>query len=159
MDIFLKINDTYLTNPQVHALKICYASTYSFRIMIIYAPISIGELFDKIVILKIKYRHLADEEKKTNVKAELDLLEKLRLEITALDTGDLIDQLALINSEIWDVEDNIREKERKKEFDQDFIQLARSVYFKNDRRAELKRQLNNVYGSGITEEKNYQKYD
>ena len=129
--------------------------------MIIYAPISVGELLDKIVILRVKYDRLTDDSKKENVKIELELLETLRLNLPKLPSHDihhLINQLALVNSEIWDIEDDIRNKERNKEFDADFVQVARSVYFKNDLRAEIKRELNKIYGSGITEEKSYEKY-
>ena len=130
--------------------------------MIIYAPISVGELLDKIVILRVKFDRLTDEAKKENVKIELELLETLRLNLPNLpypDIHQLINKLALVNTEIWDIEDDIRNKERKKEFDSDFVQLARSVYFKNDLRAEIKRELNKIYGSGITEEKSYEKYN
>ena len=130
--------------------------------MIIYAPISVGELLDKIAILRVKYDRLTDEFKKENVKIELELLETLCLNLPNLPSQDihqLINKLALVNTEIWDIEDDIRNKERKKEFDSDFVQLARSVYFKNDLRAEIKRELNIIYGSGITEEKSYEKYN
>ena len=124
---------------------------------IINAPISIGELVDKITILEIKKNKLQNS-KLENVLKELSylrrLMEKNKIEIN----DDLFTQLKEINLTLWDIEDQIRIKEKNKEFDNTFIELARSVYFKNDKRAELKKSINRLSNSEITEEKFYSKY-
>ena len=124
---------------------------------IINAPISIGELVDKITILEIKKNKLQNS-KLENVLKELSylrrLMEKNKIEIN----DDLFTQLKEINLTLWDIEDQIRIKEKNKEFDNTFIELARSVYFKNDKRAEIKKSINRLSNSEITEEKFYSKY-
>ena len=121
---------------------------------IINAPISIGELVDKITILEIKKNKLQNS-KLENVLKELSylrrLMEKNKIEIN----DDLFTQLKEINLTLWDIEDQIRIKEKNKEFDNIFIELARSVYFKNDKRAEIKKRINQLSNSEITEEKSY----
>ena len=129
----------------------------SIKKKIINAPISIGELIDKITILEIK-KNKFQKSKLENVLKELSylrrLMEKNKIEIT----DDLFTQLKDINLTLWNVEDQIRIKEKNKEFDNTFIELARSVYFKNDKRAEIKKSINRLSNSEITEEKFYSKY-
>ena len=129
----------------------------SFKKKIINAPISIGELVDKITILEIKKNKLQNSKLK-NVLKELsylrELIEKHKIDIT----DDLFFQLKEVNLSLWNIEDQIRIKEKNKEFDNTFIELARSVYFKNDKRAEIKKSINLLFNSEITEEKFYSEY-
>ena len=128
-----------------------------FKKKIINAPISIGELVDKVTILEIKKNKLQDS-KLENVLKELSFLREL-IERHKIDiTEDLFSQLKEINLSLWDIEDRIRIKEKNKEFDNTFIELARSVYFKNDKRAEIKKSINRLSNSEITEEKFYAEY-
>lgn len=124
--------------------------------MIVYVPISIGELVDKLTILAIKYQHATDTGVKSNILHEADLL---LIKLATLCLPDEIDTLgeALynVNQELWDIEDAKRKHERDQRFDRDFIQLARMVYIKNDLRASIKRQINMLCGSSIIEEKIY----
>jgi transcriptional regulator of nitric oxide reductase len=126
----------------------------------IQVPVSPGEVLDKITILEIKSERMSDPQKVTNVRIELDLLRKTwAAAITEDDTiRDLHAQLKEINEALWEIEDDIRDKERAKAFDERFIELARSVYFTNDRRSEVKKKLNLHLGSQIVEEKSYQDY-
>ena len=124
---------------------------------IINAPISIGELVDKITILEIKKIKLQNS-KLENVLKELSFLRKLMEKHQIEITDDLYTQLKEINLTLWNIEDQIRIKEKNKEFDNIFIELARSVYFKNDKRAEIKKSINRLSNSEITEEKFYSKY-
>ena len=124
---------------------------------IINAPISIGELVDKITILEIKKNKLQNS-KLENVLKELSLLRKLMKKHQIAITDDLYTQLKEINLTLWNIEDQIRIKEKNKEFDNTFIELARSVYFKNDKRAEIKKSINQLSNSAITEEKFYSEY-
>ena len=123
----------------------------------IFVPVSIGELIDKITILEIKKKYMIGEKLK-NVNNELKslkiILDKEKLEIDQ----NLYLNLKTINSSLWDVEDKIRMKESLKEFDDDFIELARSVYKINDQRSLIKRKINMKYNSGIVEEKSYKEY-
>ena len=123
-------------------------------------PISPGELLDKIAILEIKSERITDVEKVTNVKRELELLETEWARAGSQDPEitDLRARLKAINESLWEIEDAIRDKEREKAFDQRFIELARSVYFTNDDRAAVKKQINTLMGSDIVEEKSYQDY-
>ena len=121
---------------------------------IINAPISIGELVDKITILEIKKNKLQNS-KLENVLKELSFLRKLMEKHQIEITDDLFSQLKEINLSLWNIEDQIRIKEKNKEFDNIFIELARSVYFKNDKRAEIKKRINQLSNSEITEEKSY----
>lgn len=125
----------------------------------IMAPLSAGELLDKITILRIKSARIADPAKLANVRLELDLLEKIWREArgeadVAADEG----ALQAVNGRLWDIEDRIREKEAGRSFDQEFIELARSVYTENDHRAQLKRRINLALGSRLVEEKSYKDY-
>ena len=116
---------------------------------VINAPISIGELFDKITILQIK------KEKLLNVNLELNLLKEI-VEVNKIDIDDeLINELRKINYKLWNIEDKIRIKEKLKNFDEEFIEIARSVYIENDKRSALKRKINIKYNSNIVEEKSY----
>ena len=124
---------------------------------IINAPISIGELVDKITILEIKKNKLQNS-KLENVLKELSFLRKLMEKHQIEITDDLFTQLKEINLTLWNIEDQIRIKEKNKEFDNIFIELARSVYFKNDKRAEIKKRINQLSNSEITEEKSYEEY-
>ena len=124
---------------------------------IINAPISIGELVDKITILEIKKNKLQNS-KLENVLKELSFLRKLMEKHQIEITDDLFTQLKEINLTLWNIEDQIRIKEKNKEFDNIFIELARSVYFKNDKRAEIKKNINRLFNSEITEEKFYSDY-
>jgi len=124
---------------------------------IINAPISIGELVDKITILEIKKNKLQNS-KLENVLKELSFLRKLMAKHQIEITDDLFTQLKEINLKLWNIEDQIRIKEKNKEFDNIFIELARSVYFTNDKRSEIKKRINRLSNSEITEEKSYAEY-
>ena len=124
------------------------------------APISVGELIDKITILKIKQKKASDKHKLTNINRELDELETTwgKYKAPELDISDLFDQLTQVNEALWKIEDDIRAKEAADAFDPEFIKLARSVYKKNDLRAALKKEINIRSGSTLVEEKLYQEY-
>ena len=121
------------------------------------APISIGELVDKITILQIKKEYMSGDKFK-NVSNELETLELLIEKNCLKIDGCFFDKLKEVNSRLWNIEDYIRLKESKKEFDNDFINLARSVYQQNDKRALLKKEINHKYNSNIIEEKSYKDY-
>ena len=122
-------------------------------------PISPGELLDKITILEIKSQHIKDDTKLANVQTELKLLSDI-WDKTSPSSGldNLKQELRENNQALWDIEDKIRIKESNKEFDQVFIELARSVYIQNDKRAETKKKINLKLGSVIVEEKSYADY-
>ena len=123
----------------------------------ILAPVSLGELIDKITILEIKQIHMTGIKLK-NVDKELKLLKNI-LQDTNLEIDiDLINNLKEVNNNLWEIEDNIRIKESHKKFDKEFIQLARSVYKENDKRASLKKEINQMYNSELVEEKSYNNY-
>jgi hypothetical protein len=119
--------------------------------------VSVGEIVDKLSILQIKTSLINDEEKLKNVKNEYDYLYNIVFNELKIEQSDFFN-LVVINSKLWEIEDRIRNKERDQEFDQDFIELARSVYFTNDERAEIKKSINLKYGSYFVEEKSYEKY-
>lgn len=123
-------------------------------------PVSPGEVLDKITILEIKSERMSDPEKVANVRVELALLQDTWTEFIRDDEviHDLHAQLKEVNEALWEIEDNIRDKERAKEFDERFIELARAVYVTNDRRSQVKKELNLHLGSKIVEEKSYQDY-
>ena len=121
-------------------------------------PVSIGELVDKITILKIKLKFLK-KKKKVNVKKEYDLLNDVLKDSSLIIEDDLISDLQRINQKLWDVEDEIRIKELNNDFKKDFIILARSIYKLNDKRSEIKKKINIKYNSIIVEEKIYEKYN
>lgn len=128
--------------------------------MSILAPISAGELVDKITILRVKAERIGDPAKEANVRKELAMLEEIAA--SALPATDeiagLTAELAEVNGALWDIEDGKRDCERRGEFGDRFIQLARSVYLENDRRARIKRAINEAAGSDIVEEKSYRAY-
>lgn len=123
------------------------------------APISWGELIDKITILEIKSVEIVSEAARANVMKELLLLQELaRPHQASQQLSNLKSSLKAVNAALWKTEDAIREKERKKEFDEKFVELARSIYRQNDQRAEIKRMINVVLASEIVEEKSYSGY-
>ncbi len=127
--------------------------------MIISTPVSLGELVDKISILHIKNINIKDEEKLKLIREELELLNQtLNKHIKNNDIQNYLDSLIEINSKLWVIEDDIRDCERNKKFDQTFIDLARSVYFTNDKRSEIKLEINKKFGSKIIEVKSYEAY-
>ena len=123
-------------------------------------PISPGELLDKITILEIKSERISDELKVANVRKELSLLTELWSQHISedQDLARMRQQLKNINEELWEIEDDIRDEERAKRFGERFIELARSVYFTNDKRADTKKEINLHLNSSIVEEKSYQEY-
>lgn len=121
--------------------------------------ISNGELVDKITILKIKSKNITNnEEKLKNVTAELNILTESLSHIDINSDSALYKKLLDINQELWDIEDKIRIKEKNQQFDSEFIELARSVYFTNDERAKLKREIDVATDSTIINEKQYEDY-
>ena len=127
------------------------------RKRIIHVPISIGELIDKITILEIKKDKLKNLKLK-NILNELSFLRAVLDKNSIFIPDEIFLQLKSINLTLWDIEDKIRIKEKNKEFDNEFIKLARSVYLNNDRRSETKKELNMIFNSEIIEEKSYEKY-
>ena len=128
--------------------------------MSIKVDISIGEFFDKMTILEIKQERIQDAAKLENISKELNALNGLLqdLPFSREQVSREVAELKRINEKLWDIEDDIRLKESKKSFDQDFIELARAVYFTNDRRSEVKRDINLKLGSDFVEEKSYEEY-
>tara|TARA_Y100000768_G_C23957573_1_gene673617 strand:+ start:1066 stop:1449 length:384 start_codon:yes stop_codon:yes gene_type:complete len=127
--------------------------------MLIDTPISLGELVDKISILIIKNKNINDQVKIKHVKKELDFLqETLSKHVEKNDIKKYLDELIKINSKLWQIEDDIRDCERKKQFDIKFVELARSVYFTNDKRSEVKLEINKIFGSDLVEVKSYEEY-
>ena len=123
----------------------------------ILAPISLGELIDKVTILEIKQIHMTGIKLK-NIDKELKLLKYILQDKSLKIDIDLINNLKEVNKNLWEIEDNIRIKESNQEFDKEFIQLARSVYKENDRRASIKKEINLKYKSELVEEKSYNHY-
>ena len=124
---------------------------------IINVPISVGELIDKITILEIKKDKLKNLKLK-NILKELSFLKAVLEKNSILIPDEIYFQIKSINLKLWDIEDKIRIKEKNKEFDNEFIELARSVYLNNDKRSETKKELNIKFNSEIIEEKSYEKY-
>jgi len=121
--------------------------------MKISVPISVGELIDKITILEIKGEKIKDEEKLENINHELEELSSI------MKDDEYKSQLKSINEKIWDIEDRVRDCERKGDFGKEFIETARSVYKFNDERARIKYEINKKFNSSIVEEKSYSKYE
>ena len=123
-------------------------------------PVSVGEVLDKIAILQIKLTHISDAAKRVNIQNELDALLPLVAgdAFTTEQMLELMAELKAVNEALWHIEDDIREKEAAKSFDAEFIRLARAVYVTNDKRAEIKKQINLATGSALIEEKSYQRY-
>ena len=123
--------------------------------------VSNGELLDKISILELKLDKIKNKDKLVNIQKEFDELNPLCNELFRIYGGELqvhYLELAKINGELWDIEDWIRDCEREKRFDEEFIQLARSVYVTNDQRSEVKKLINKTTGSDLVEEKSYKDY-
>ena len=123
-------------------------------------PVSAGELLDKLTILLIKKERIAESRKLENISRELGQLESVYQERIkqSVELEALISELRHVNERLWDIEDEIRSCERDKAFGNTFVELARSVYRTNDRRAELKYQINGLLGSELVEEKSYEVY-
>ena len=123
-----------------------------------YIPVSIGELFDKYIILLLKQKNIKDTDKLNNINKELNYLKEYinnnKLNNNELH-NELYNELYNINQKLWEIEDNIRIKEYNKQFDDEFISLARSVYINNDIRANIKNKINNYFNSDIIEIKSY----
>jgi len=128
--------------------------------MLISLPVSIGEAIDKLTILQIKSERISAKEKLDNINKELRILKSDLDKIDGLwvQIEGLMADLKAVNEELWVIEDDIRVKEFKKEFDEEFIRLARAVYVTNDRRADVKKQINLKLGSELVEEKSYEDY-
>lgn len=126
----------------------------------ILTPVSFGELLDKISILQIKSERMRDEAKLANVRKELSALEQTWMAHPAAvkDVARLRQDLKAVNERLWVIEDDIRVKEKAQAFDEEFIRLARSVYFENDTRARIKKDINLALGSAYVEEKSYEDY-
>jgi len=114
--------------------------------------VSVGEVLDKITILQIKSERITDASKLANVRKEL---QQLTLAARGYRHPALETDLRAVNATLWEIEDRLREKEKRQEFDAEFIELARAVYITNDRRAEIKRRINEITGSALVEEKSY----
>jgi hypothetical protein len=123
-------------------------------------PVSHGELIDKITILEIKVARMSDPAKLANVRTELDLLSRTWAQAaeSTIDIAVERARLKAVNEALWDIEDRIRLKEKARAFDAEFIELARSVYVRNDERAASKREINEKLGSTLVEEKSYEDY-
>ena len=128
--------------------------------MVLKVYVSAGEFLDKMTILEIKSERIRDEEKLRNVRKELDLLRKTWVEspLSRQDVSTQVENLKRVNESLWDIEDQVRRKEATHTFDDEFVQLARSVYQVNDKRAAIKRELNRLLGSELMEEKSYPDY-
>tara|TARA_B100001057_G_C22816342_1_gene937591 strand:+ start:1461 stop:1850 length:390 start_codon:yes stop_codon:yes gene_type:complete len=129
--------------------------------MAIEIKVSFGELVDKLTILQIKLQKIADLNKLDKIGSEFKILSKAAVKIKNKDKEfyeESFKKLLLINSELWEIEDEIRIKEKNLEFDDDFIKLARNVYIKNDIRFEIKNDINNHFSSELREQKDYEKY-
>jgi len=119
--------------------------------------VSNGEIIDKLTIVQIKLERIRDNAKLDNLRREFDVLSEAAASIISQDDP-LYKALYNVNCELWDIEDRIRDLERKKDFGMDFISTARQVYFNNDKRSEIKREINLKTSSGLIEEKSYEKY-
>lgn len=124
--------------------------------------VSNGELLDKLTILELKLTNIADVQKLSNIQKEHDELSPLADQLFdsyGEELKNLYKKLTEINSELWTIEDDIRECERNKDFGSDFVSLARSVYFTNDKRSDVKKAINLLTDSGFVEEKSYEDYE
>ena len=122
--------------------------------------VSVGELLDKLTILEIKQDRIKNEAKLKNIRKELAVLGAVKEKVIGRENAidDLFQNLKSVNERLWDIEDQIRECERRKDFGPQFVHLARSVYLENDQRSHLKSQLNEILGSNLREEKSYSEY-
>jgi hypothetical protein len=128
--------------------------------MLLNLPTAPGEFLDRLTILEIKSERMSDAAKLANVRRELDLMRETwsASPLSVRDVVALVAALKQVNESLWEIEDAIRAREAAKTFDAGFVELARSVYVTNDRRAEIKRELNVMLGSEILEEKSYEPY-
>lgn len=124
-------------------------------------PTSPGDFLDRVTILEIKSDRIRDAAKLENVRRELEALRATwaKSPLAAHDVAATVAELRKVNETLWDIEDRIREKEAARTFDAEFVELARSVYRTNDRRAAIKRELNVKLGSELIEEKSYARYE
>lgn len=121
--------------------------------------VSIGEIIDKLTILQIKKTNISNSDKLININKEFNYLMGVVENQLGLSTSDILYiNLLEINKKLWDIEDKIRNKERLKSFDEEFIELARSVYLTNDERSKIKKKINDITGSTFSEEKSYEEY-
>ena len=143
-----------------HPARLSACPSIGARMSEILVPVSFGELLDKIAILQIKSERMADPAKLANVRNELSALEKTWMAHPAAggDVAKLRADLKAVNERLWVIEDDIRVKEKDRAFDEEFVRLARSVYFENDERARIKKDINLALGSAYVEEKSYQDY-
>ena len=123
-------------------------------------PVSVGELYDKFTILSIKHEKITDPPKRVMIEKEMRYLQDVMMDIKTFPQSEirLVERLRNVNAELWDIEDKLREKERRKEFDREFIELARSVYKTNDERSNVKNEINTVFNSELIDIKSYEKY-
>ena len=123
-------------------------------------PVSVGELYDKFTILSIKHEKIDDPIKKAMVEKEMRYLQDVMMDITTFPPSEtrVVEKLRNINAELWDIEDKIREKERLRQFDREFIELARSVYKTNDKRSQVKNEISALFNSELIDIKSYEKY-
>jgi hypothetical protein len=119
--------------------------------------VSNGEIIDKLTIIQIKLERIKDKTKLKNLRKEFEELKSVAASILGMDDP-LYNALYKVNCDLWDIEDHIRDLERNKDFGDDFVKTARAVYYKNDRRSEIKRDINIKTSSGLVEEKSYEKY-
>jgi hypothetical protein len=119
--------------------------------------VSNGEIIDKLTIIQIKLERIKDEKKLKNLRKEFEVLKSASDSIISMDDP-LYKALYDVNCELWDIEDHIRDLERNKDFGTGFIETARAVYFRNDKRSDIKREINIRTSSGLIEEKSYEKY-
>ena len=128
--------------------------------MALKVEVSVGEFLDKMMILEIKSERIKNEDKLVNVRRELEMLRGTwaATPLSSQDTGDLLPRLKAVNERLWEIEDAIRRQEIDKNFGEEFIRLARSVYEENDERARIKYDLNTRLGSDLIEEKDYPDY-
>ena len=129
--------------------------------MTIKIPVSYGELIDKLTILDIKKIKISDQQKLVNIKKEFDLLEESVSELKKDNINDynkFYSELKKINLNLWEIEDQIRVCEKNKSFDKEFIEFARSIYKLNDKRFDIKNEINSRYNSPLAEQKDYEEY-
>jgi hypothetical protein len=140
-----------------NGLKHIYLFYHNYNIMKLpFIPVSFGELFDKYTILQIKHMNIKDDTKLIFIQNEINYLTPFIN--TALDVNNIthiLQELTQINEQLWDIEDKIREKEHIKEFNQEFIDLARNVYITNDKRNKLKRKIDEIFHSELSDIKSY----
>ncbi len=123
--------------------------------MIIECPVSLGEMVDKLTILEIKEVKISDSTKLKFIKHEKELLQQKLASLKLQGLSPFQTELREINQKLWDIEDDIRAKEKKQEFDQEFIEIARAVYITNDERFAVKKKINEKFGSTVHEVKSY----